>query len=79
MPGTGGQGRAALFDAAAVSALRDNQQGVEFLARMRYAFEQDHGGNWREYPPWNMGAGVLDICVASVGAGKRQLQARRAG
>ncbi len=74
MPGTGGQGRAALFDAAAVSALRDNQQGVEFLARMRYAFEQDHGGNWREYPPWNMGAGVLDYLRCKRRGRKRQLK-----
>jgi len=65
LPGTGGQGRAALFDRDAVLALRDNYSGAEFLARARYAFEQDRAGRTRQAsstcPPWiswNMGPSV---------------------
>lgn len=66
LPGTGGQGRPAWFDRMAVEALHSNRAGSEFLARVRYAFEQDRAGKWRSGPPWilwNMGPSVKDYLL----------------
>lgn len=64
LDGTGGQGRRALFDPVAVAALRAHDADCELLARVRFAFEQDRAGKWREYPPWNMFPGVSEYLRA---------------